>query len=529
MNITAAGRIVCAALACSAMAGWSTARAGGTLTVCSEAAPDVLDPAQSEASVTIDAIGNTVFDQLLMVRRGTTELVPGLARAWAVSADGLTITLQLRPGVKFHTTPAFRPKRDMDADDVLFSFARLSDTQGAWAAAAKGGFQMWHSTGMAEAIRSVEKVDPLTVRLHLARPTAPMLTLLTNPFNSSIVSAEYGAQLLKAGKPEAMDSQPVGTGPFVFRSYQKDAVIRLMPNPDYWGAKPQLDQLVFAITPDAAVRVQRLKAGECLVGANMRGETLAALKGSAVAVQAVSTLLTGYIALNTRHRFLDDLRLRQALALGFDQRRFIEAAYGGRALPAGSFLPPSQWSHDASLAPRFDPVRARALVQASGYDGRELVLFTRIGGSINGQRAAELMQADWARIGVKVRVQMMEWGELLRRTGAGEHDITFLNWAGDGDPDNFLNPNLSCQAIAAGGNKSQWCDPAFDALLDRARALADRADRTALYRQAQRLIYDQVPLIPTVYPQYFTAVNARVQGFVASPFADLDFRGVGLR
>jgi len=197
-------------------------------------------------------------------------------------------------------------------------------------------------------------------------------------------------------------------------------------------------------------------------------------------------------------------------------------------LPAASFLPPSQWSHDKTLDSRYDVEQAQALVKASGYDGTELAIFTRIGGSIDGRRAAELMQADWARIGVKVRVQMMEWGEMLRRTGAGEHDITFLNWAGDGDPDSFFNPNLSCEGVSAGNNKSRWCNKAFDALLARARANYDQGQRSLLYGQAQRMVAEEVPLIPTVYPQYFTAVNQKVRGFRSSPFVDLDFRGVSL-
>jgi dipeptide transport system substrate-binding protein len=506
----------------------AASRAAGTLTVCTEASPDTLDIAQSQAAVVVDAIGNTVFDQLVLYRRGTTEMVPGLAQSWSISPDGLTYTLQLRPGVKFHTTPWFKPTRDLNADDVVFSFSRLSEKKGPWHDAAPNGFQMWHSTGMADAIRHVEKVDAMTVRLVLNRPTAPMLSMLANAFNSSVMSAEYGAQVLKAGKAEQFHAQPVGTGPFQFRSYQKDATLRLAANPQYWGSKPQFDQLVMAITPDSAVRVQRLKAGECLIGANMRGETIGALEGTPVKVEAAPGLLTSYISLNTQRKFLSDVRFRQALALAFDRRSYIQSVYGGRAQPAAAFLPPLLWGHNAELKARFDPEQAKALVKASGYDGTELTILARIGGSIDGKRAAELMQADWAKVGIKVRVQMIEWGELLRRTAAGEHDITFLSWAGDADPDNFFSPNLICESIAAGGNRSRWCNKSFDTLVDKARGLNDQAERGKLYRQAQRMIYDEVPLIPTVYPQFFTAVNQRVNGFQSSPFVDLDFRGVAL-
>jgi len=170
------------------------------------------------------------------------------------------------------------------------------------------------------------------------------------------------------------------------------------------------------------------------------------------------------------------------------------------------------------------------LIPMSMPDGRELAIFTRIGGSIDGKRAAELMQGDWARIGVKTRVQMMEWGELLKRTGLGEHDITFLNWAGDnGDPDNFFTPNLSCAAVEGGGNKSQWCNKQFDELIDQARKATDHKKRIELYTKAQKLVYDEVGTIPGVYPVLMTALNKRVSGYVPDPFTHNDFRAVSVK
>jgi dipeptide transport system substrate-binding protein len=139
------------------------------------------------------------------------------------------------------------------------------------------------------------------------------------------------------------------------------------------------------------------------------------------------------------------------------------------------------------------------------------------------------MQGDWARIGVKVNVQMMEWGELLKRSGRGDYDISFLGWVGNGDPDDYFTPILTCAALAGGNNRSQWCNKAFDEIVEQARASNDRNQRIALYRRAQRILYDEVPLITTVYPMFFIAVNKRVKGFVNSPNASLDFRGVSVQ
>jgi len=140
------------------------------------------------------------------------------------------------------------------------------------------------------------------------------------------------------------------------------------------------------------------------------------------------------------------------------------------------------------------------------------------------------MQADWARVGVKVVLRTMDLGEIYKRSGQGEHDLVLLSWYSDnGDPDNFLSPNLACAAVAGGGNKARWCNPAFDKLLEQARATTDMARRTALYQQAQRVLYDDVGLIPLVYPETNTVVNKRVSGYVPNPLALHDFRAVSVK
>jgi dipeptide transport system substrate-binding protein len=519
-----------AALAIGTVAA-AAAHAAGTLTVCTEGAPDGFDIAQYESAVTNDAAGRTIYDQLLGFKPGTTEVVPNLVQKWEISADGLQYTLHLRKSVKFHTTPWFKPTRDFNADDVLWSVNRVNDKKNPAYSVAKNGYIYWEGMEMSSLIKSLEKVDDSTVRFTLTRPEAPFLANLAMETVGSMYSAEYGAQLLKAGKLEELNTQPIGTGPFVFKSYQKDAVVRYAANTAYWAGAPKVDNLIFAITNDPNVRVQRLKAGECLVGTNMKAETATAFDNDAnVKMVRSSPLLTAYVSPNAKGKWTGDKRLREALWLALDKKTYIQAVYGGNATAAATFLPPGMWSYDKSLANRHDPEKAKQLVKASGYDGTELALFTRIGGSIDGKRAGELMQSDWAKVGIKVKVQMMEWGEMLKRTGKGEHDITFLNWAGDnGDPDNFFTPNLSCASVEGGGNKSQWCNKAFDALIDDARKTADPKKRTELYVKAQKLMYDEVGMIPMVYPVLMTAVNKRVSGYLPNPFANNDFRSVSVK
>jgi dipeptide transport system substrate-binding protein len=510
----------------------SQARAGGTLTVCSENAPQGFDIAQYESGVTIDAAGRTIYDQLVLFKPGTSEVVPGIAERWEISPDGTVYTFHIRHGVQFHHTPWFKPTRELNADDVVWSLERIDNPHHPAHAVAKNGYVYWNGMGLSSLVRSIEKVDAYTVRITLARPEAPFLADMAVEPIGSIYSAEYGEQLRKAGRLDELNTKPVGSGPFIFQSYQKDALIRFAANKAHWQGAPKIDHLVFAITNDANTRIERLRAQECLVGINMKPEQASAFDHDphVQIVRNTNALMTFYIAPNAKHRWTGDVRLRQALWDAIDKKSYIDAVYGGNATPAASFLPPGMWSYDKSLADRHDLERAKQLVKASGYDGTPLSLFVAIGGSFDSRRAAELLQADWARAGIHVKPVMLEWGELLERTARGEHDLTFMNWSSDnGDPDNFLTPNLSCAAVAGGGNKSQWCSAAFDRLLDQARRTADHAQRAQLYQQAQQLAHDEVAAIPGVYPVYMTAVNKRVSGYVPSPFTRNDFRAVSLK
>ena len=513
-----------------AVACCGTALAAGTLTVCTDAAPEGFDVVQYELAATNDAAGLPLYDTLLRFKPGGTELLPGLAETWTVSPDGLVYTLKLRRGVKFHSTPWFKPTRELNVDDVLWSINRMFDKAHPAHTSARNGYVYWAGMEMGKLIARVEKLDAMTVRFTLTRPNAPFLASLSIPNIGAVYPAEYGEQLLKAGKLDQLNTQPVGSGPFVFRSYQKDAQVRYDAHLEHWAGRPVVDRMVFAVTVDGDVRAQRLKAGECLVGGAMKPQSVAAFDPAGeVQIVRNTPLGTNYLALNVKRKALADVRLRRALWLAIDKKTFIQSVNAGFAAPAASFLPPGIWSHDKTLKDRGDIEQAKALVKASGYDGSELTMFVAIGGTR--KVAGELLQADFAKIGVKVVVRMMELGELFKRSGQGEHDIVMLAWYGDnGDPDNFFTPNLSCAAAAqGGGNKAHWCDARFDALLDAANKTTDAAKRTELYTQAQRLLYDEVPVIPLTYPMIMTAVNKRVAGFVPSPFNNLDFRAVSVK
>ena len=467
------------------------ALASQSLVVCTEASPEGFDIVQYTAATTADASAETVFDRLVQFAPGSTRLQPGLAESWSISPDGLIYEFQLRKGVTFHSTPWFTPSRAFNADDVLWSFQRQLDPAHPWHKLSPRGFPYVESMAFSQLIERVEKLDDHRVRFTLTHPEAPFLADLAMGF-TSIYSAEYADQLLKSGKTDQLNREPVGTGPFVFERYRKDSQVRFRANPTYWAGKPAVDKLLFAITPDPNVRVQQLKAGACQVAVYPRPTDIADLRREAgLEVLELDSLLVAYVGLNTRHPPLDDVRVRQAINLAFDTRAYLRAQFGeGNASIAVAPYPATLLGFNDKLDPwPHDPERARQLLAEAGYkDGFKLAIWTRPGGgptNPNPGIGAQMLQADLAAIGIKAEIRVYEWGELIKRAKNGEHDLVFMGWAGDnGDPDNFLTPNLSCAAAQSGENQAGWCNEKFDSLIREARAITDPARRAELYRQA---------------------------------------------
>ncbi|MCO8162843.1 ABC transporter substrate-binding protein [Pseudomonas sp. 21LCFQ010] len=509
------------------------ALAANSLVFCSEASPSGFDTAQYTSATDNDA-AQPLYNRLAEFEKGGTVAIPALATSWDVSADGLVYTFHLREGVKFHSNKAFTPSRNFNADDVLFTFNRMLNTEHPFRLAYPTEFPYFTGMGMDKKIHSVTKSGPMTVVFTLNSVDAAFIQNLAMSF-ASILSAEYAEQLMAAGKARDINQQPIGTGPYSFQRYQKDAQIRYKGNPDYWAPEQvKLDQLIFAINTDASVRLQKLRKNECQVTLHPRPADVPGLKADPQ-LQVIESpgYNLGYISYNVRHAPLDKLAVRQALDMAVNKQAIIDAVYQGAGQKAVNGMPPSQWSYDSSIqdAP-YNPDKARELLRAAGVkEGTELTLWAmpvQRPYNPNARLMAEMLQADWAKIGIKARIVSYEWGEYLKRSKNGEHDISLIGWTGDnGDPDNWLGTLYSCAAIG-GNNYSMWCDEQYDRLIKSAIASTDRELRSGLYQQAQRYLKQQVPITPIAHSTVSQPLRANVQGFKVSPFGRNDFSGVSI-
>lgn len=504
-------------------------RAG--LVYCSEGSPESFNPQLVTSGTTIDAISQQLYDRLLDIDPQTGELKPALASSWRVSDDGKVYHFSLQNDVQFHQTEYFRPSRALSADDVVFTFDRIMQQQHPFHYQGGGNYPFFQSVDWAGLVANVSAEQPLLVRFELNRPDSSFLSNLATDF-AAILSAEYGQQLLQSGQLHRIDSHPVGTGPFRFREYQKDVLIRYYRHNNYWRELAKPEQLVFDIVPNNARRMAKLFTHECDVVAFPRIAELELIsKRADVDVQESTAMNIGFWAFNTAKAPFNNVKVRQALAMAINREAILQAVYFGYATAANSVLPPTSWAYNANLEPlQYDPVKAKALLAEAGYpSGFSMDIWAMPVQRLynpNALKMAELMQADLAQVGVRASVISYEWNTFRRKLGDNEHDSVLIGWSADNaDPDNFFRPLLSCSAAQTGSNRANWCDENFDRLITQALLTADQKQRRSYYMAAQQYLSEQMPLLSIAHSQRFQALNSQISGVQINPYGGIALAG----
>lgn len=501
---------------------------GKPLVYCADSSPEGFDPGLWDSAGTNNTVAQ-MFQGLLAFKRGGTDLEPLLATSWTVSPDAKTFTFSLRKGVRFHKTPYFTPTREFNADDVVFTFNRFIQPKDPFNLAFPALFIYPQNLGLGDMIVKLEKVDDSTVRFVLRYPNVTFLTYFAMAF-AGIQSAEYGGHLLKTGTAQSINNAPVGTGPYRFVSYRKDDVVRMQVNPDYWGKPQKTDKLIFLITREPNVRLQKLLAGECHIIAPIRDNDIPAVEGRKdIFLDKIQALNISYLSFNMKRGPTKMREVREALDIAVDRNAIFKALFPrGDALQAISAFPPAIPGYNKNLKNEYNPQRAKKLLEKAGYpDGFTLNLWALPvvrPTNPNGQLMAQLIQQDWAKIGVKANIKTYEWGEYLKRAKNGEHDVYMSGWSGDsGDADDFLSPNLSCASSSDG---IKFCNAEFDKLLEAARGMTDKAKRMQIYEKAQEIFKRERPWITMAHSTVYIPMQKDVKGFVMAPNGGVDFEDV---
>ncbi len=240
------------------------AAANDTLIYCSEASPESFNPQIASSGPTFVASSQVLYNRLINFDPVKNTPTPSLATEWKISPDGQTYTFTLRQGGKFNSNKNFKPTRDFNADDVVFSVLRQKDANHPYHKVSQGNYEYFHDVGLDKLIKEVKKLDDYHVQFVLSEPNAAFLADWGMDF-ASILSAEYADAMLKKSTPEYVDTWPIGTGPYVLQQYKVDSLIRYAANPNYWDGEVPTKHLIFTITPNVQTRLAKLQTNECQI------------------------------------------------------------------------------------------------------------------------------------------------------------------------------------------------------------------------------------------------------------------------
>jgi peptide/nickel transport system substrate-binding protein len=524
------------AVACG---GGDRASSDGTLVFGAAADPVVLDGALISDGESLRVI-EQMFEGLTALKPGTSEVVPGLARSWKASQDGLSWTFNLRRGVSFHDGEPF------DAAAVCFNFDRwynfpapfqLDVISYYWQFGFGGGFAK-PTEGVAgpdeSLYKSCEAVEELTVKLNLNRPSPILPLLLTLP-SLSIASPtalqEFGADegivdqdgnLVSSGTYGT--KHPVGTGPFKFESWTRGDRLVLVRNNDYWGEAAKLDRIIFRPIPDSAARLQALQTGEIHGYSGVEPRDFEEITSdSDLQLLARPPLNVGYIGFNQAFPPLDKIEVRQALAHAFNREEVVDAFYGGLGVTATQFMPPEILGYAEDVTRyEYDPEKSKRLLQEAGLTLPVKIDFwypTDVTRSYmpDPKRNFEAFAADLEEAGFTVEPHAAPWTpDYLETVAEGKAQVYLIGWIADfSDPDNFIG-SLFQSAQKQWGTDKHPNQEIID-LLDEAEAEPDQATRAELYREINRKIMDWLPGVPYVYAESALGFQADVHGYVPSP------------
>jgi len=473
------------------------AAAGGELRVAIESDVVTLDPPMF-TDVYSNYVSSQIHETLFQVDHDM-KIVPMLAEKFE-QPDDRSYLITLRQGVKFHNG------EELTADDVKYTYGRVMDPATKSPRAA-------NLTDAVESPDKIEVVDKYTVKIYLKAPFAPFMERMTNGALQIVNKKAIDA----AGSDYA--HKPVGTGPFKYIEWKTGEYAKLERNPDYWGEKPKLDLVTFRPIPDANTRMAELESGGIDFLMQVPREDVELIKKAGkFALQEVDAINIFYLAHNTQKAPLDNPALRRAINYAINKQEIVDTIYAGTGTVAISPLNPSNWAHNASVeAYKYDPAKAKELLQQAGYKGEPLEISFNQATEV--PRVAERIQAQLKdNLGINLVLKPMEWGAFLTYIRGGDtHQMFLLGWNGNADPDGILYPLFHSKNFGAAGNRAFYKNDRVDELLLKGQTTVKQDDRKPLYLEAQDLILKDAPWLPIRHGTNSVALTKKVQGFKVHP------------
>jgi peptide/nickel transport system substrate-binding protein len=516
-------------------------RATTTIVFGTEADPALLDPALVSDGPSLRAT-DQIFNSLVGFKLGGTAVVPELATKWSASKNGLAWTFTLRKGVKFSDGTPF------NAAAVCVNFTRWYTFPAPLQNAALsyywqtvfGGFAKPgpDSPGPDKSLyKGCKAHGQYSVSILLTRRSSSFLSAIGLP-NFGIASpAALNKYQANAGTVDSTGvfhptgsfatQHPVGTGPYMLESWTVGSKLVLVANPNYWGAKPKIQRVIFEPIGDTAARLQALQTGEIQGMDGVNPADFNTIKSDkSLKLQQRPPFSVGYVGINQSIPPMNKLAVRQALAYGLDRKTVATAFYGGQGTTANQFLPPALFGYAKTGVPSYpyDPNKAKQLLQSAGLTLPVKIDFwypTNVSRPYmpDPARNFQAFQASLEKAGFDVVPHSAPWRPDYRAgVQAGKDQVFLFGWIADfADPADFLNVHFGSETPQFGFN-----NPALFSLLAKADAEPDYDKRVALYQQAGVQVMKMLPVVPYVWASSAVALKSNVKGYVTGPIGPVN-------
>lgn len=468
--------------------------------------PDVLDPTLARTYV-----GRIVFaslcDKLFDINE-KQEIVPQLALGQETSADGKTVTIKLRPGVKFHDG------EPMDAEAVKFTLDRHLTMAGSFRKAE------------ISSVEKIEVVDPTTVKLSLKAPFSPLIAQLAD--RAGMIVSPKAAK--EAG--DKFGLKPVCAGPFKFvERVQQDRIV-LDRFPDYWNKDQiSIDRVVFRPVTESTVRLANLKSGSLDLIERALATDIKEIKADPK-LKLATQIELGYqgITLNIANSdngkngpFGKDPRVQQALEASIDREALNQVVYNGEALPGNQWISPrNPYYQEKFPVPKRDVAKAKQLLKDAGVTTPVVVDFM-VPNSPDTRQLAEVVQSMAAEAGFDMKIRVTEFATSLNEAEAGRYHAYVLAWSGRVDPDGNITSFMTC---VGPNNYSKYCSPEMDAAIAAARTPSTFAERKAAYEKVAAMALPAGGIIYLYHRPVIIAHTAKLNGYKQLPDGLVRLTGV---
>lgn len=500
------------ALVLSACAPKATPTAPVILTMAQDTDPGTADPQLTTEEYFLPL---NIFDRLVeavTTSPGKSELVPGLAERWDVSADGLTYTFYLRKNVKFHNGAK------LTADDVIYTFDRMlnPDTKAVntdfldMIAGAQERME-----GKAQTTSGLKKIDDYTVEITLSAPFAPFLANLATPAGS-VFPKDYTEQ---AGAD--FGAKPVGTGPFKLDKWVYNSELELSAFEDYFRGKAKFDKLICKVLPEVQTMALMFRKGELdILDLDFARSMIPEFTKDPVWKDHIVSgprVGTYYMSINQKIAPFDNAKVREAMMYAIDRQTLIDKLYYGTGVPAKGILAPGLAGYNPDLPGfAYDPAKAKALLKEAGYpDGFQMTLFQTVN-SPSTLRINEAIQAMLAEVGIKAEITQLDDAAFFGTRREGKLGSYVSSWSADyNDPDNFIYTFFAPKnSVARSWN---YENKAVQDQLEQARAMTDMQARYKLYQEIEKtIVYQDFAFIPLFHLEHLFVVQPRVKNLKVS-------------